>query len=294
MPWPSVAAGDVVTPSAARENEIRALLNVTGAAGVAPIATPFRPLPVRVRNDTGADLPRRGVVDLDGFVFSPDDDVDRFVASPLYRAVAPTAETGASFGVTAGPIKQGDLGHVLFNGPTTVRMTGTGTGAVAEEGQTGYVVADDGGVPVRDPYTGREDERWVAVNLRGGGGCSLPLAYRFTVINPMFGGKIRWPLLVDGNEDDIEFEFGAYGSVAAKDAAGSSITSVEESFLAHAGLSASDFRSFSGGPVPTGSVQVFFKTKKTLVPRQAVTTEADGISTQLRASMLTGVEIEGA
>ena len=50
------------------------------------------PTTVRVRNDTGSDLPRWGIIGLDEILIAPDDSNAGFLAKPAFKGKTPDSE----------------------------------------------------------------------------------------------------------------------------------------------------------------------------------------------------------
>lgn len=71
---------------------------------------------ILVRNDTGGDLPRFGVVGLSEPVIDPVDNEEEFFARVAMKGVVPAAEHRGRFAVLAEPIRAGRLGRAWVSG----------------------------------------------------------------------------------------------------------------------------------------------------------------------------------
>jgi len=104
---------------------------------------------VLIRNDSGADCPRFGVLGIDDVVIDPADDEDAFAGRVVLAGVTPDVDdhTGR-FVVTAEPIAAGEIGRAYADGvfPANVNVFDT-THKYADvaDGQIGYLASGTSG-----------------------------------------------------------------------------------------------------------------------------------------------------
>jgi hypothetical protein len=76
-----------------------------------------------VRNDTGADLPRFAVIELDSvIVTTPTDNLSEFHARPLFKALKPTWRQTVHPAITTEPIAAGAIGRACIEGLCSVQL----------------------------------------------------------------------------------------------------------------------------------------------------------------------------
>lgn len=94
---------------------------------------------VRVKNISGADVPRCGVLRIVGSVFDPSDPdaIPAFIETPALVGNLPNGDFGASFVVTHEPITDGGIGLAYLWGVVPVKIN------VVHEQHTHVVMADD-------------------------------------------------------------------------------------------------------------------------------------------------------
>lgn len=71
---------------------------------------------VSVRNDTGGDLDRFGIVVLDDLIFTPTDDLQEFKNAFAFRGIAPTTAKLSPVAILQEPLANGTFGKGLVNG----------------------------------------------------------------------------------------------------------------------------------------------------------------------------------
>ena len=84
--------------------------------GGAPLRATHGQTIVLVKNASGSDLPRFGVLEITGVVFSPTDDADGFKSGPVLSGVAPSGNLVGNFVVAMDPIAAGELGRAVVGG----------------------------------------------------------------------------------------------------------------------------------------------------------------------------------
>lgn len=169
------AQGDEWEPSASQLNFW------THGAGLAhqALGGPASPLglpslnfvPIRVRNTTGEDIPRLGVVGYELPTIVPDTDVSRFVFDLTLEATAPATPL-TRYAICPYPIPEDGVGVAIIYGIVGCRITGTGEQAEAVSGEVSYLQAGSNGYPILWQETG-SSERWGLIHIGAGGtGCS--------------------------------------------------------------------------------------------------------------------------
>jgi hypothetical protein len=134
------------------------------------------PHSVLVRNDTGEDCPRFGILEpWTGLVFTPEDDPGLFLHTWAFKGRKPSDwQAGAAqfLLITIEPIAAGKVGHAVIDGITPVRLDLTDTShefAVPLHNDTGKLQStwpNPAAIPIiwrEDPYT--TGEQWAIVNL---------------------------------------------------------------------------------------------------------------------------------
>jgi len=81
------------------------------------------PVEVSVRNDSGADLPRFGVLSIDAPLISPADNEGEFLGRVAFSGVAITALNAHSFVMALEPILDGKIGRATLSGTNTCTVT---------------------------------------------------------------------------------------------------------------------------------------------------------------------------
>lgn len=78
---------------------------------------------IRVRNDSGADVPRCGVLGLDGPVFTPDDSEESFLSRATFKATTPDIDLHRRrYCVLLDPAKSGQFARAFLAGVCQVRV----------------------------------------------------------------------------------------------------------------------------------------------------------------------------
>jgi len=125
---------------------------------------------VLVRNDSGADIGRFGVLGIDGPIISPEDNPDEFKRRVTISGVVPTSTHSDSFVVLLEPLAAGQIGEAIISGVCQVQVnvvssSATTCGAVA--GDLEKLTTGKGSTPIiwKESGTGT---KWAIVRI---GGC---------------------------------------------------------------------------------------------------------------------------
>lgn len=125
-PFRKVRPGEDVTFSAAAWN---AMLEAARAALADQLSRESGPRTttrsgdlVRVKNETGVDLPRRSVVGLSDPVFTPLQSEDAFLREVTFRGVVPTGDSAGRFAILLEPAPAGRVVRAWVAGVTQVRV----------------------------------------------------------------------------------------------------------------------------------------------------------------------------
>jgi hypothetical protein len=145
---------------------------------------------IMARNDTGAALPRHGVVQIGGFLVDPhagESAESQFSAMPSVLAVLPECEGEESsaiprVGVTVEPIAEDKCGRIVVSGVTPVRLNrydASHRGARAVENEVGFMVStNDYGAAASILWCAEQTgEQWALVTLAPPTGQVLMLGY---------------------------------------------------------------------------------------------------------------------
>lgn len=131
------------------------------------------PCIVWVRNDSGEDVGRFGVLGIDAPIFDPTDAdaLPAFHERVLISGVLP-AESGR-FVITMEPIADGAWGRAWISGTCLVKVVADGDTSAADiaAGETGYLSGGSGAAQVLWRAAG-SGEQWAIVRIGGGGGGS--------------------------------------------------------------------------------------------------------------------------
>jgi hypothetical protein len=126
---------------------------------------------VLVRNDTGVDVPRFGVVGLDAPLILPADNELEFAARVTFRGVLPSANTRGRFAVLQEPLPMGKIGRAVIAGVTIARITISAGDtdfrwADVQSAATGSLRPDpDGAAQILWLKSQDEGEHWCAVRI---------------------------------------------------------------------------------------------------------------------------------
>jgi len=137
---------------------------------------------VLVRNDSGSDVPRFGVLGIDGPLIGPSDNVEEFKNRVALAGVTPVAadHTG-KFVVTLEPIAAGEIGRAVISGIAIAKVNVADAGTTYDyadvaDGQVDYLEAktNTGSAQILWLEAGT-GEKWAVVRLSnpGGGGSSF-------------------------------------------------------------------------------------------------------------------------
>ncbi len=123
---------------------------------------------VLLKNASGGDLDRFGVLSITSVVYTPTDNPDGFKNRPVLSGVTPTADMAGDFAVALTPIPDGEIGPAVASGITVAQLnvisadheyadTATGVGATLRTCDTGRAQ-----IIWRESGTG---SKWAVVRL---------------------------------------------------------------------------------------------------------------------------------
>lgn len=197
-PFRKWAQGDEFSPSAAQLNTwtdaarmVQQVLNRTSPAS--PIGSQhFTPL--LMRNNTGDVIPPLGVVGFSAPMVLPSDDENRFTHSLVVDAELPTDPLDR-FAISLQQVPDGALFVAAIGGVVPCRVTGSGTHAIALDGDMSTLDSGDSGAELIWSEAGSA-ERFGVVRL-GGGGTSPPggtfvKVYTLAIRGTAATGTISW------------------------------------------------------------------------------------------------------
>lgn len=133
---------------------------------------------VMVRNDSGADRGRFGVLAISGIVFTPTDNQEEFTNRVTLKGIAPTSAYTSRFAVLAEPIPSGQLGRAYLDGVCQARIKGAGSAGDTvdiEDGQAGWLLVQHGGAATILWCEAGSGERWAIVKF--GGAATQPILW---------------------------------------------------------------------------------------------------------------------
>lgn len=173
-----VQPGDRLSIAASQINALNAMMRANTGFGGGPLAgvEPARNI-ILARNNTGADLPRWGVMKVDGIEIDPaggDTERRSFEEQPCVVGIVPDEDTGNKFVVAVEPIKAGKIGRVAASGVVACKVVdGTaGTHARPKNGNAEKLeLAGDG--PAIVLWSVGD---WALVRMGGDGGTKVQLA----------------------------------------------------------------------------------------------------------------------
>lgn len=136
-----ISKGQRVKFSARRENEVNATVEAVRRmkeGGSSPLDYSKAGVTLLVKNASGADVSRLGILGIDGVVFEPDDaNDDRFKNQQVLSGVSPTeADHTGKFVICIDAIANGKIGRGLLMGVTAVLI------AFPDEASDDYATAD--------------------------------------------------------------------------------------------------------------------------------------------------------
>ncbi|MBC7326198.1 MAG: hypothetical protein H5T99_12955, partial [Moorella sp. (in: Bacteria)] len=118
--WRKAQPGDALRIPASLYNALLDLLNSRDnylAKGPRGTGAGF----IAVRNETGLDIPRFGVIGLSGPIITPTNNLAEFQQRIAFRGVTPVP--GRPFAITQEPIAAGAIGRCVVSGPTPVKVS---------------------------------------------------------------------------------------------------------------------------------------------------------------------------
>jgi hypothetical protein len=173
-----VTAGEKFRFGARTYNEMTALIEKDRASSLSMQSRSARGNNdfVLVKNISGSDVARFGVLGIAGIVFDPATALPAFVSRTVFTGQTPTeAHQAGQFLVCAEPIQHGAIGRAWADGIVTVRVDVLNEEhlfATANPGDTTQLVSGDGGlcsVLFKEPGIGT---KWAVVRFGGGAGGS--------------------------------------------------------------------------------------------------------------------------
>jgi hypothetical protein len=131
---------------------------------------------VLVKNEAGADVPRFGVLGIDGVIFTAAESLSEFQARIAFRGVEPALpDHRGMFVVCLEPIADGKIGRAWVSGVCAVRVqinSATHQYCDAIDGETEKLASSDSGSARILYREGTEGDEWCVVRL--GDGASAP------------------------------------------------------------------------------------------------------------------------
>ncbi len=144
------------------------------------VARPERRVPdvVLVRNDSGADVDRYGILGIDGPIITPTDNLDEFKNRVTLKGVLPTSAHADAFVVLLEPLADGVIGEAIISGVCQVQIdvaSAADTTCGADVDDTAKLKSGAGSNSIlwKESGTGT---KWAVVRIGGGGGNILKLA----------------------------------------------------------------------------------------------------------------------
>ncbi len=133
---------------------------------------------VLVRNDSGADVGRYGILGIDGPIITPTDNLDEFKNRVALKGVSPTSAHADAFVVLLGPLIDGAVGEAVISGVCQVQIdvvSAADTTCGADVGDTAKLKSGAGSNSIlwKESGTGT---KWTVVRIGGGGGNILKFA----------------------------------------------------------------------------------------------------------------------
>lgn len=187
---------------------------------------------IRVKNESGSDLPRGSILGLDEPIFLPSQSFDAFLREVTFRGVTPTSDHFGRFAVMLEPVLAGAIARGWIAGATQARVLvddPSHTCADVTPGSTEYLTsAEDGSAQILwvDPESyGYDDAPWAVVRLAsscGGSGdggpysdrCDCPETEYEVVVecgactNPYADNRMPkyWRLTITGADESAYYE----------------------------------------------------------------------------------------
>ena len=134
---------------------------------------------ILARNNSGADLPRWGVLAITGIDINPATDATRrrsFEEMPCITGTKPTGTTGGKFVVAVEPIKSGKVGRVCAAGIVQVKVSfsnSSHTRAKPKNNSTAHLESAASGPAVIVWSANTSGEQWALVRWDDGGGIRI-------------------------------------------------------------------------------------------------------------------------
>ncbi len=171
-PRQNVRAGDKLRIAAEQVNFLNGLMRPDTGFQAGPLEgyEPGRNI-ILARNNTGADLPRWGVMRISGIEINPNTDDARrrsFEEMPCIIGVKPNATTGGKFVIAVEPIKDGKIGRVCAAGIVQAKVSFSSaihTRAKPKDNTVAHLESSAGGPAEVLWSEGATGEQWALVRL---------------------------------------------------------------------------------------------------------------------------------
>lgn len=175
-PRQHVLPGQPMRLAAEQINRLNALTRTSAgmAGGTLASPEPARNI-VLLRNDSGSDIPRWGVLEVSGVVFDPssnDASKASFEDQPVIVGVTPT-DAAKPFAIAVEPIPKASIGRVALSGVVQAKIEVVSESHLAakSKGSSSEIQsADDGPAKILWKSSGTGGGKWCLVVLGGGGG----------------------------------------------------------------------------------------------------------------------------
>ncbi len=138
---------------------------------------------IKVRNETGGDLPRNSVVGLAGPIFSPDMSLDAFLREVTFRGVLPTHDHLGKFAIMLDPSHNGWVSRAYVSGVCQVKVD------VVEEGQRCADVEDGNTTSLVTSKDGSAEILWLEGDTETGYGYETGLQWGIVRFGNTCGGQ---------------------------------------------------------------------------------------------------------
>lgn len=147
-PYQKVNPGDKLRLPATTWNKLVDLAKQGDQAAINSLAgrqssLPRTPDRIKIRNDSGTDVPRFGVLGLDELVIKPDQQENEFLRQPFYSGIKPAdPDHVGRFAVLLEPLAQGKTGTGLIAGIVPVKLK-VAAGVTASDFGRADIIVDD-------------------------------------------------------------------------------------------------------------------------------------------------------
>jgi hypothetical protein len=209
-PMKKWAQGDEWEPSASWINMVtEAALQVQQALGRPTLGDsqlwqPFTP--IRMYNDTGAAIPRLGVVSYsEGPLVLPSSNEHLFTHQLTLKAKAPQADGNSRFAIALNRVEIDGVFWGAIGGVVPCRVTGTGSSVVSIEDDVEKLQAGDEGVPLIWSESG-ETERYGICRIDESGAAGCRISYDLRLLYRPATAVLTITVLYDGVSEVIDIE----------------------------------------------------------------------------------------